>query len=206
MNDTVAPALGRFRPVADSSGKLLSFTFVDDIVTNNLPHIGDYACYVGVIRVFYDAARNREILYVAGQDGVTAVDLSTSPPTVVRNWFQDVGKWDETYPSLNIIGVSRGTPHLVLNRSSTGLSVFQLREDLMTFASPRPIATFKKTDEPFASLGLRGNAMAFCGFGATENEKYILFNSPTEGIRFTTLLIGSQLSKNAYPETWLILR
>ncbi len=206
VNDTVAPALGRFRPVTDSTGKLVSFTFVDDIVTNNLPHIGDYACYVGVVRVFHDAARNREILYVAGQDGVTAVDLSTSPPTVVRNWFQDVGKWDETYPSLNVIGVSRGTPHLVLNRSSTGLSVFQLREDLMTLASPRPIATFKKTDDPFASLGLRGNAMAFCGFGATENEKYIFFNSPTEGIQFTTFLIGSQLSKNAYPETWLILR
>jgi len=206
VNDTVTPALGRFRSVTDSTGKLVSFTFVDDIVTNNIPHIGDYACYVGVVRTYYDSANNREIIYVAGQDGVMAVDLSTTPPTVVRNWFSDVGKWDETYPSLNIIGASRGTPHLVLNRSTTGLSVYQLREDLMTLVSPDPIAAYKKTDEPFASLGMRGNAMAFCGFGAMENEKGIFFNAPTDGIKFTTFLIGSQLLKNAFPETWLILR
>lgn len=215
VNDTVTPALGRFRSVSDSTGKLVSFTFVDDIVTNNLPHIGDYACYVGVVRTYYDSANNREIVYVAGQDGVMAVDLSTTPPTIVRNWFKNVGKWDETYPSLNIIGASRGTPHLVLNRSTTGLGVYPLREDLMTLASPEPIAAYKKTDEPFASLGLNGNAMAFCGFGALENEKGIFFNAPTgdnasnnleNRIRFSTLLIGSHLLKNAFPETWLILR
>ncbi len=212
VNDTVAPALGRFRPVADSSGKLVSFAFVDDIVTNNLPHIGDYACYVGVVRTYYDAAGNRELLYVAGQDGVMAVDLSTSPPTVVRNWFRNVGKWDETYPSLNVIGASKGTPHLVLNRSTTGLSVFQLREDLMTLASPDPIAAYKKTDEPFASLDLQGSAMAFCGFGALENEKGVFLNAPSKNNtpmdipQFTTFLIGSHLLKNAFPETKFILR
>ena len=205
VNDTVAPALGKFRSVTDESGKLVSFAFVEDIVTNNLPHIGDYACYVGVVRTFTTPS-GHEIVYVAGQDGVTAVDLSTSPPTVVRNWFKNVGKWDETYPSLNIIGVSRGTPHLVLNRSSTGLSVFQLREDLMTLASPNPIASFKKTDEPFASLGLNGSAMAYCGFGATADEKYLFFNAPTAGLKFTTLLITSQRVKNSTPETRFILR
>ena len=206
VNDTVAPALGRFRPVADSSGKLVSFTFIDDIVTNNLPHIGDYACYVGVVRTYYDAASNREILYVAGQDGVMAVDLSTSPPTVVRNWFGNVGKWDETYPSLNVIGASRGTPHLVLNRSTTGLSVFQMREDLMTLASPDPIVAYKKTDVPFSTFGMGGNAMAFCGFGATMDEKYLYFNAPLDGIKFSTLLITSRRVRDANPETMIILR
>ena len=212
VNDTVRPALGKFRAVSDQAGRLVSFAFVEDIVTNNLPHIGDYACYVGVVRTYYDAAGNREILYVAGQDGVMAVDLSTSPPTVVRNWFRNVGKWDETYPSLNVIGASRGTPHLVLNRSTTGLSVFQLREDLMTLASPDPIAAYKKVDEPFASLDLLGNAMAFCGFGATENEKYLFFNSPSKNNtpmdipQFTAFLITSRRVKNSTPETRFILR
>jgi hypothetical protein len=205
INDTIAPALGRFRPVADQSGKLLSFTFVDDIVTNNLPHIGDYACYVGVVRTYRDA-NGREIIYVAGQDGVTAIDLSTTPPTVVRNWFKNVGKYDETYPSLNIIGEAMGTPHLVLNRSTTGLSVYPLREDLMTLASTDPIAAYRKSDSPFSSYGLEGNAMAFCGFGATADEKAIYFSAPTDGIKFTTLLITSQRVKNSNPETMIIMR
>ena len=205
INDTIAPALGRFRPVADQSGKLVSFTFVDDIVTNNLPHIGDYACYVGVVRTYRDA-NGREIVYVAGQDGVTAIDLSTTPPTVVRNWFKNVGAYDETYPSLNIIGESIGTPHLVLNRSTTGLSVYPLREDLLTLASTDPIASYKKSDVPFSTYGLKGNAMAFCGFGATADEKAIFFSAPTGNIQFITLLITSQRVKNANPETMIILR
>ena len=129
VNDTVAPALGKFRSVTDGNGRLVSFEFVEDVVTNNLPHIGDYACYVGVVRTYQDPISGREIVYVAGQDGVLAVDLSTTPPTVVRNWFPKPGKYDETYPSLNIIGVGNGTPHLVLNRSTTGLSVYGLLPD-----------------------------------------------------------------------------
>ena len=206
INDTVRPALGKFRSVTDGSGKLVSFEFGEDIVTNNLPHIGDYACYVGVVRTYRDPGSGREIVYVAGQDGVTAVDLSTTPPTIVRNWFRNVGKYDETYPSLNIIGAGTGTPHLVLNRSTTGLSVYGLLPDLMTLASPDPIAAYKKTSAPFSTFGLGGNAMAFCGFGATADEKYIFFNAPTDGTKFTTLLISSERAKNASTETMIIFR
>ena len=205
VNDTVRPALGKFRAVADQSGRLVSFAFVEDIVTNNLPHIGDYPCYVGVVRTFTTPS-GREIVYVAGQDGVMAVDLSTTPPTVVRNWFAKPGKYDETYPSLNVIGAPMGTPHLVLNRSTTGLSVFPMREDFMTLASPNPIASYKKTSPPFSTFGLGGNAMAFCGFGATADEKYLFFSAPTTSIEFSTLLITSQSVKNANPETMFILR
>ena len=53
---------------------------------------------------------------------------------------------------------------------------------------------------------MTGNAMAYCGFGATADEKYIFFNAPTDGIKFTTLLIASERAKNAMPETMIILR
>ena len=134
------------------------------------------------------------------------MDLSTTPPTVVRNWFPKPGKYDETYPSLNIIGVGNRTPHLVLNRSTTGLSVYGLLPDLMTLAHPSPIAAYVKSKPPFSTFGMTGNAMAFCGFGATADEKYIFFNAPTDGIKFTTLLIASERAKNAMPETMIILR
>ncbi len=53
---------------------------------------------------------------------------------------------------------------------------------------------------------MRGNAMAYCGFGATADEKCIYFNAPSDGIKFTTFLITSDRVKNANPETLPIMR
>ena len=185
VNDTYNASLGKFAPVEDGNGLLVGFHFIEDIVTDGLPTLtagdGGMGSYVGVVRTFFDAANNREIVYVAGENGVTAVDTSTTPPTVVHNVFPNLPSYVETYPSLNVTGVSDGTPHLVLNRSTTGLSVYALMPDLMTLVSTEPIAAYTKADPHFAIMNFTGLAMGYCGFGATEDEKYLFFNAPHAG-------------------------
>ena len=213
VNDSYNASLGKFRPVEDVDGKLIGFEFIEDVFTGILPDIANYACYVGVVRTFYDAANDREIVYVAGRNGVTAVDVSTTPPTVVQNWFKNAGPYDENYPSLNITGLSVGTPHLVLNRS-TGLGVYVMMPDLMTMVSTEPIVSYTKADPHFSIMEFTGNAMVFCGFGATEDEKYLFFNAPHKSpfdgenakIGFHTFLFVHPLVKNAVKETILIFR
>lgn len=201
------PALAKFRTVADSEGRLVAFEFVEDIVTDNLPQTSDYDCYVGVVRTFYDAARNRDIVYIAGRDGLTAVDTSTTPPTVVNNWFENPGPWDETYPSFNIIGTERDTPRVVLNRSSAGLGVYQLMPDLMTLASTEPVASFTRGSAPFSSLNLGSLALGYCGFGASADEKFLFFSAPSmPGSKLTLFLLTSGHVLDCYPETRLIFR